>query len=256
MSPSIWTRCGGRSNALELGCEPWRVVEGQRIAATRPLVDTDAEQAILEQLIDAAKPALPPGQPFAGLHYLLYSAFRYPPLRHGSRFGSRHEPSLWYGAEALRTSLAEAAYYRILFFEGTTAKLAPHSMPMSAFQARVRTKAAIDVSTATFKRYVARICSPSDYSASQALGSEMRAHGIEAVRFPSARDPDHGPNVGLFTPAAFASRNPLRLPETWLCTVTAAHDVEFRHERISGIASVGFRRSEFLVKGALPAPAT
>ncbi len=254
MSRSIWTRCGGRSNASELECEPWRVTESQRIAATRPLVDSDEEQAVLEQLIDGAKPALPPGVDSKRLHYLLYSPFRYPPLRHGSRFGRRHEPSLWYGAEELRTSLAEAAYYRILFFEGTAARLAPHSTAMSAFKVRVRTKAAIDLSTRAFEPYVKRISSPTDYTTSQRLGSEMRSDGIEVVRFPSARDPLGGMNVGLFTPAAFASRQPLRM-ETWLCTITAAHDVEFRQERVASIASFGFPRQVFLVDSVFPMPA-
>jgi len=256
MSQGIWTRCGGKSNARELKCKPWRVTECQWIVATRPLVDTDEEQAVLEQLIDGAKPVLPPGVDFDGLHHLLYSPFRYPPLRHGSRFGGRYERSLWYAAEELRTSFAETAYYRILLFEGTTAKLAPHSMPISAFQVGVRTKAGVDLSTAAFKSYVNRICSPVDYTSSQALGSDMRTDGIEAVRFPSARDPDRGINVGLFTPAAFAAKKPLRTPETWLCTITAAHDVEFQCERLTGIDSVGFPRRVFLVDGAFPTPAT
>ena len=256
MSPSIWTRCGGRSNAREIRCEPWRVVESQRIASTRPLVDTDAEHEVLERLIDDAKPRFPSGTEILGLHYLLSSPFRYPPLARGSRFGRRHEPSLWYGAEALRTSLAEAAYYRLLFFEGTAAELAPHTMPMSAFQVRVRTRAAVDLLATAFAPYVDRICSKATYATSQPLGTEMRGSGITLVRFPSARDPDGKPNVGLFSPSAFASKRPLKTPETWLCTITAAHDVEFRHEGIARIETVPFPRQRFLVKGVLPAPAT
>lgn len=223
--------------------------------STRPLVDSDAEHDLLERMIDAQKPPLPPGRAFAGLHYLLYSPFRYPPLRYGSRFGGRREPSLWYGSEELRTALAETAYYRIVFFEGTEAKLAPHAMPFSAFQVKVATRAGVDLSAPAFKGAVRRICSPSDYGESQRLGAEMRADGIEVVRYPSARDPRRGPNVGLFSPAAFASRAPLATPETWYCTVTAAHDVEFRHERALGIDKEVFPRSTFLIDGALPAPA-
>ena len=39
-------------------------------------------------------------------------------LRHGSRFGGRFEPSLFYGARVLETVLAEAAYYRFVFWTG------------------------------------------------------------------------------------------------------------------------------------------
>jgi hypothetical protein len=223
--------------------------------STRPLVDSDAEHDLLERMIDARKPPLPPGPAFQGLHYLLYSPFRYPPLRYGSRFGGRHEPSLWYGAEELRTALAEAAYYRIVFFEGTKAKLAPHAMPFSAFQVKVATRAGVDLSSSAFRASLRRICSPVDYTVSQRLGSEMRADGIDAVRYPSARDPRRGMNVALFSPAAFAAPAPLATPETWYCTVTATHDVAFRHERALTIDTEAFPRSTFLVDGSLPAPA-
>jgi hypothetical protein len=254
MSPSIWTRCGGRSSAREFRCDPWRVVESQRVASTRPLVDTSAEHELLEQLLDDAKPRLPRGPDHRGLHYLLFSPFRYPPLKHGSRFGGRHEPSLWYGSEELSTSLAEAAYYRILFFEGTRARLAPHTMPMSAFQARIHSRTAVDLSSKAFAPFVGRICSPVSYGTSQPLGSEMRGAGIEVVRFPSARDPRKRANVALFTPTVFASRGPLNAPATWHCTVTGAHDVEFRHEGIARVDTAPFPRSGFVVNGALPSP--
>jgi len=84
----------------------------------------------------------------------------------------------------------------------------------------------------------------------------MRSGGVTLVRFRSARDPDGKPNVGLFSPSAFASKRPLRTPETWLCTITAAHDVEFRHEGIERIETVPFPGQRFPVKGVLPAPAT
>lgn len=255
MSPGIWTRCGGSSELRPLGCEPWRVVESQRLVSTRPLVDSDAEHQVLEELIDRSKPPLPREAGFARPHYLLASPFRYPPLPHGSRFGRRHERSLWYGSEALRTALAETAYYRLVFFSGSAARLAPHALPFSAFRVRVRTKLGVDLSRPAFASELRRICSPSDYAVSQALGSDLRAAGVEAVRYPSARDPERGLNLALFTAAAFASPRPLAAPETWHCTVSAGLDVAFRHERATGIDTVEFPRSAFLVRGKLPAPA-
>ena len=88
MPSSIWTRCAGRSSLRPLSGRAWRVVESQHLFSTRKLVDSDAEQALLEELIEEVKP--PTGVP-AGLHYLLFTPFRYPPLRHGSRFGTRAE---------------------------------------------------------------------------------------------------------------------------------------------------------------------
>src|SRR5512140_435060 len=125
MSASIWTRCAGRTELRRLVAEPWRTVEAQHVVSTRALVDSLEEQALLEQLLDDAKPPVPPGPEFAGLHYLLATPFRYPPLAWGSRFGRRHERGIWYGSESCETALAELSYYRLLFFEGTKAKLLP-----------------------------------------------------------------------------------------------------------------------------------
>ena len=92
MSSSIWTQCAGDSRQRPLRLSAWRVVEAQHQVSTRKLVDTLEEQSLLEDLIDAAKP---PDPTQGRLHYLLSTPFRYPPLRHGSRFGTRHEPGLW-----------------------------------------------------------------------------------------------------------------------------------------------------------------
>ena len=112
MSSSIWTRCAGDSEIRPLGLSPWRVVEAQHQVSTRKLVDSADEQILLEELIDRAKP---PYTTPARLHYLLATPFRYPPLRHGSRFGRRHERGIWYGSSTRRAAFAEISYYRLLF---------------------------------------------------------------------------------------------------------------------------------------------
>src|SRR3989442_239294 len=99
MSPSIWTRCEGRSRLRRLSGRAWRVVEYQYLVSTRKLVASDEEQRLLEDLIEQSKPAAPAG----GLHFLLSTPFRYPPLRHGSRFRRRTDPGVWYGSQEQRT---------------------------------------------------------------------------------------------------------------------------------------------------------
>ena len=65
----------------------WRGVEAQHVVSTMRLVDSAAEQDLLEQLLEASKPALPATrQP---RHYLLLTPFRYRPL-HASRFRPAH----------------------------------------------------------------------------------------------------------------------------------------------------------------------
>jgi len=89
MSSSIWTQCAGDSRLRSLDVDAWRVVEAQHQVSTRKLVDTAAEQSLLEELIDGVKP---PDRTGGALHYLLATPFRYPPLRHGSRFGGAINP--------------------------------------------------------------------------------------------------------------------------------------------------------------------
>lgn len=254
MPSSIWTRCGGRSNCRRLDATPWRVVEQQYSSSTWKLVDSRAEHDLLEQLVEESKPALLPAEDFEGLHWLLFTPFRYPPLPHGSRFGRRHERALWYGSDHLKTALAEDAYYRLYFFSGTAAELAPHRIARSAFQAHVRTDAGVDLSLSPFTAHAAQLQSRDDYSVTQQLGSDMRNDGIEAFRYVSARAPDGGTNMGVFSPAAFAKKKPLNAPQTWNCTVTTAGDVAFDHESAGGVERMFFERSGFLVDGRLPDP--
>lgn len=251
MSSTIWKRSGARSNSCRLTLAPWRVVEAQHKNSTRKLVDSDEEQRLLEELIDQAKPPLPPGAD--RLHYLLYTPFRYrPPLRHGSRFGSRDRPGIWYGAEQPETAFAETAYYRLFLLEGTAARLEPLSMPFSIFSARVETDAGADLTLPPFLALRERISSPTSYEESQQLGTDMRDDGIEAFRFFSARDPRGGVSIAVLAPAAFRGRP--TAPMTWQATITRGY-VEFSRDDYFEHRSIRFERATFEVDGKLPAPA-
>jgi hypothetical protein len=249
MSSSIWTRCAGDSKLRSLHVDPWRVVEAQHQVSTRKLVDTAAEQVLLEELIDRVKPP----DPTAGaLHYLLATPFRYPPLRHGSRFGARQRPSLWYGSETIDTALAEIAYYRFVFLEGTAANLDALTTTLTAFRARASSERAVDLTAPPFAAHRNAIASPVDYSATQALGDAMRSAGVELFRYPSARAAD-GVNVGIFFPTAFGRAKP-RGFETWHCVASRA-SVELSKRDYFARRSITFARAAFLVDGLLPTPA-
>ncbi len=87
----IWQACRGAEHIGPLAGELFRLVESQAQVATLDYVDTLAEQALLEDLLETVKPPWPADS--ARLHYLLRTPFRYPPLPWGSRFGQRHEPA-------------------------------------------------------------------------------------------------------------------------------------------------------------------
>jgi hypothetical protein len=250
MSSSIWTQCAGDSELGPLRLEPWRVVESQHQIATRKLVDSDAEQRVLEELIEAAKPPQRAGSP---LHYLLFTPFRYPPLRHGSRFGTRTEPGIWYGSQLLQTVFAEVAYYRLLFLDGSSADLGLVETELSAFTALVATERGIDLTAAPFQQFESRLSSPSDYAEAQAVGSAMRSAGVEAFCYRSARDRQGGVNVGLFSASAFSEGQPRRL-ESWHCSAERK-TIELTKRDYFDRSVFVFDREEFLVDGSLPSPA-
>ena len=250
MSSSIWTQCAGTSEIRALQLAPWRAVEAQHQVSTRKLVDTAAEQELLEELIDRVKP---PYLTTGRVHYLLATPFRYPPLPHGSRFGTRQEAGIWYGAETLRTVFAEVAYYRFVFLEGTQADLGPVTTQLTAFTVRARSARGVDLVAPPFASHRRAIANPARYGTSQALGAAMRAAGVELFRYPSARDPDDGVNVGAFTSSVFGAAKP-RTMETWHCTATRAF-VEVVKRDYFGRETYAYAREQFLVGGELPAPA-
>jgi len=248
-STSIWQNCSGATHVRPLQCRAFRIVESQEVVATLGLVDTLAEQDVLEQLLETTKPMRP--QP--NRHYLLTTPFRYPPLKHGSRFGRRHEPSLFYGATALSTALAETAYYRLVFLAGLTQPFA-HVVTTehTAFYVNVHSEYAVLLQAMPFDVCRDILTSRNDYTTTQQLGSDMRAAGVIAFQYRSARDPIGGINVGLFAPTAIRSNAP-QSPSRWLCQSTndgiAFRSVDEREPLRF------FERAMFLVNGVLPTPA-
>jgi hypothetical protein len=139
--------------------------------------------------------------------------YRYRPHT-GSRFRAALEPGVWYGAETLRTALAEKSYWRLRFLLDSprTPDLKP--VPHTAFQAAVRSRAALDLTRAPFVRERATWTQRSDYQSTQALAVVARTAHIELIRYESVRDPEHAACAAVLDPAAFGRGKPHGL-ETW-----------------------------------------
>jgi hypothetical protein len=248
---TIWEACHGAGQIRRVGGTLYRLVESQEQVATLGYVDTLEEQALLEAMLDEVKPPYRAGT--EGLHYLLRTPFRYPPLPWGSRFGRVHEPGIFYGARNTDATLAEAAYYRFVFWYSMDA--APPKAAIRSehtlFSALYRTARGVKLHEAPFERFVATITHPKDYVQTQLLGTAMREAGVEAFEYPSARDPRHGVCVGLFSPAAFTEPMP-RETTRWLCEA-GAREVAFK--QVGASAVVRFVLETFLSEGELPLPA-
>jgi hypothetical protein len=208
---TTWTPRALASEARLYAQTLWRVVEAQHTASTMRLTDSLEEQALLEAVLEESKPALPAA--VRRLHYLLATPYRYRPHL-GSRFRAALEPGVWYGAEALRTALAEKSYWRLRFLLDSPGTPDLKPVPHTAFQAAVRSRAALDLTRAPFVRERAVWTHRSDYHETQAFAGVARSAQIELIRYQSVRDPEQAACVAVLDPVAFGRGKPHRL-ETW-----------------------------------------
>jgi hypothetical protein len=194
----------------------WRGVEAQHRIATMKVVDTVAEQDILEDLLEASKPPLPPQA--AGLHFLLATPFRYVSAW-PSRFRAAGEPGIWYGARHLTTACAEVGYWRWRFGADSDglrgrAVVSEHTF----FEATVAGRL-LDLTAAPWSGLEPSWMHGSDYSACHAVARAAREAGAAWIRYRSVRDPAHGPCGAVMAPQALSAGD-LTRQQTWACKVS------------------------------------
>ena len=214
MSSNTWTASALLSSAAPLSGSFWRVVEAQHYISTMKLTDSLEEQAILEQLIEETKPPVPPD--CAGLDFLLMTPFRYSRQNPwGSRFRRPNaDAGVFYAAEHSETAIAETVFHRLRFFADSPEIPWPkNAAEYTGFCVEVRSDRAVDLA-ALPPRELKEVLDPLDYSAGRALSEKAREGGIELIRYPSVRDPDHRANLAVLTPAAFAKPEPTGR-QTW-----------------------------------------
>lgn len=185
----------------------WRAVEAQHRVSTMKLTDTAAEQALLEEALEATKPALPPD--CRHLSYLLATPFRYgAPYPQGSRFRrAGMTPGVFYASAHAETAIAELAFHRLLFYADSPAIPFPRNPgEYTVFAADYAARRALDLTREPFDRNRAKWMHAQDYSACQALADAARAADIDVILYASVRDPQHRRNVALLTCRAFARR--------------------------------------------------
>lgn len=231
----------------------WRVVESQENVATLNIVDTMEEQGVLEALIDEVKPRYRVGT--ENLHYLIKTAFRYPPLKYGSRFGTRAMPSYFYASEDISVAFAETAYYRFLFFTHIST---PYNEAVdskhTAFSVLLRSSSCLDLCAEIFSPLAERLTDKSSYEYCQAVGDwAVNQRGADLIRFTSARAVPHperpaNANLAVVEPMVINSKKP-ESQETWLCRTTKDR-VSFSSR--SAAEPLIFSIESFQVDGALP----
>ncbi|TNJ40420.1 RES domain-containing protein [Chlorobaculum thiosulfatiphilum] len=214
MSYPIWTPAEVSSEARFERREAWRVVEAQHVVSTMKLVDSLSEQALLEEVVEERKPPMPADA--EGLHYLLFTPFRYSPLPGGSRFRGDADPGVWYGAERMATAAAEMSYWRLRFMRDAGFERLPPT-PYSAFSVQVAGEM-VDLRRPPFDRDAKFWMHPGDYSATQAFARVAREAPLAAVIWQSVRDPEPHCCIAILMPIAFQSKTPENL-QTWTLTM-------------------------------------
>jgi len=253
MSTPIWHTCKGPTHLTLLEETAWRITDSQEAISTRKLVDSLEEQSVLEELIEANKPAI--GTTYLTFHRLLYTPFRCPPLKHGSRFGKRTEPSLWYGSLTIKAVMAEKAFYQFNFLRASEAQYDFVQTPLTLFSANVKTASGIKLNEPPFSNYVDIVSSPFSYDESQQLGTDMREANVEAFTYFSARQMGDI-NIALFGPNAFSFKNPDKLSfQSWQC-IANKERVEFSRSNFLNKETFVFMFDQFVVNDELPFPAT
>ncbi len=239
MSSSTWTPPAVASEARRAQRRLWRAVEAQHIASTLRLVSNVAQQAVLERILEASKPPLPEG--CDDLHYLLATPFRYSsPV--GSRFRAAADGGVWYGAEKQRTACAELGFWRWRFLTDSPSLSSLGPSPQTVFRAGIDARM-VDLTAAPFKRARADWVHPTDYSVTQRFARLAREVHIDAIRYESVRDPEHGRAVAVLRPRCFRPRQPLE-QSTWFLTVRPDAAIWQRAGETYEFAAAPWRASE------------
>jgi hypothetical protein len=194
--------------------DAWRVVESQEQIATLGLVSNLSEQYLLEQMLDGSKNKV--SDEIDKLDYLLFTPFRYPPLKWGSRFGIESKRGIFYGSKKLETALAEVAYYRLLFWDGMSKAPATSILTQhTGFQADYKMKTGVDMTKSPFdsNEYSKQLLAKTDYSFTQTVGSFLRENDVDGLCFYSARALDASLNTALFEPATLFNKKPFNKKE-------------------------------------------
>ena len=212
----MWTPCALASEARGYRGAIVRIVEAQHRISTNRLAASAADQALLEQLADTVKPALP--KEARPLPWLLASPFRYG-FGRPSRFRAGDVlPGIFYASEAIETAVREAAYWRLLGFARSPGFQRPVSpTPMSAFAVDLATDRLLDLTLGAFAEPAGRWTHPTDYGPTQQLAAAARLAGIAAIRAPSVRHAD-GINLAVLAPATLIP--PPRAHSSWAFLAT------------------------------------
>jgi hypothetical protein len=218
MSYHIWTAEELLSSSVTVAGICWRIVEAQHQISTLKIVDTEGEQARLEEILETEKPPYPPEM--EGYHFLLRTPFRYKPYMHGSRFRRQNQSDgAFYAAEKPETAMAEIAFHKLLFFlESPNTPIPKNAFELTGFSVKYETRQGLDLTCEPLAKHRKLWTDTETYEHCQSFADIARLAGIEVIQFESVCCPDGGKNLALLSWRAFADKDPVK-QESWHLTI-------------------------------------
>jgi hypothetical protein len=131
------------------------------------------------------------------------------PSPNGTRFGppalTAESFGVYYAARNEATAIAEVSHHRIAFLEATRAPA--QDLDFEVLKAPVKGTHFYDLRGRQSE--FSRVYSPTDYSASQKLGVELRRKGADGIAYDSVRR-EGGECVAVFRPRCVGPARPVR----------------------------------------------
>lgn len=203
-APEHFTSCSG---------VVWRLVESQNVISSDRLVEDPDDQPLLEELIEEVKPPIP--EKARHLPKLIATPFRYW-HQASTRFRRANEkPGILYTSETESTSVAEMAYYRLLFLSRSPDAEAPKNIiEHTSFTVSAEATRTLDLTAPPYVRRRADWTNPKDYTACQDFAAAARQIDTQVIRYESVRDPAARANVAILDPEA-VDEGSLEIVRSW-----------------------------------------
>jgi hypothetical protein len=253
----IFQDSNGDKYITEIQLQTWRIVEDQSKSTTRKFVDSSYEHDLLEKLIDESKPSIKyygDEKYFKNCHYLIFTPFRYPPLKWGSRFGGRWERGIFYSALDIETAMSEKAFYKLAFLQASEGNIGGKTLLSTAFKTNIESSHFINLCEAPFKVYEKKISAKDSYHFAQALGKEMRDAKVETFQYRSARSQKAGNNIGVFSPKPLVNNSNLEKTFEYFNCYATKEVVEFSTRTQPKTTRFIFSAADYMINGRMPMP--
>jgi hypothetical protein len=180
------------------------------------LVDSIAEQDVLEALLENNKPLVPADA--ENLDYLLAAPFRYAARAGGSRFRAETDPGVFYGAENTATACAELGYWRWKFLRDAVDLESLEPVAHTAFRVKIATDV-VDLRNPPYSENKPIWMHPTNYKPTQSFAQIARKNELGGIVYQSVRNPESSWCIAALKPTAFANRKPDKQKQTWWLSV-------------------------------------